>query len=86
MIIGHHLSSNTLSPLVSSFFVHGSLVGQAKAMGLHAMDNASHSEERKRTGYDRIEVELKRRLWWDLASYDWLVGFHSPPAQRSFHS
>ncbi|KAJ5979795.1 hypothetical protein N7481_007093 [Penicillium waksmanii] len=84
MIIGHHLSSNTLSPLVSSFFVHGSLVSQAKALRLHAMDNESHSEERKRTGYDKTEVELKRRLWWDLASYDWLIGFLSGPQQWTY--
>lgn len=71
MIIGHHLSTNTLSPLVSSFFVHGSLVSQAKSLGLHAMDNSSHCEERTKTGYDRTEVELRRRLWWDIASYDW---------------
>lgn len=73
MIIGHHLSSNAISPSVSSFFVHGSLVSQAKALGLHTIDNAAQLEERKRNGYDRTEVELKRRMWWDLASYDWLV-------------
>lgn len=73
MIIGHHLSSLTLSPSVSSLFVHGSLITQAKSLGLHALDSAASSEERKVMGYNRTEVELKRRLWWDLATYDWSV-------------
>ena len=71
MIISHHLSFLTFNPVVSSFFIHGSLINQAQSLGLHVLDGASQVEDRKANGYDRAEVELKRRLWWDLASYDW---------------
>lgn len=71
MIISHHLSCLTFSPTISPFFIHGSLINQAQSLGLHVLDSASQIEERKANGYDRAEVELKRRLWWDLASYDW---------------
>jgi len=71
MIIGHHLSVATLSPSVSSLFLHGTFISQAKSLGLHTVDAVT--SERNLKGCDRSTVELKRRLWWDLASYDWYV-------------
>lgn len=71
MIIGHHLSIATLNPAVSSLFLHSSLISQAKSLGLHAVD--SSRPKRNLNGCDRTAVELRRRLWWDLASYDWYV-------------
>ena len=73
MIIGHHLSIATLNPAVSSLFLHSSLISQAKSLGLHAVD--SSRPERNLNGCDRTAVELRRRLWWDLASYDWYGHF-----------
>ncbi|KAJ5377991.1 uncharacterized protein N7496_005400 [Penicillium cataractarum] len=71
MIIGHHLSSLTLNSCVSSLFLHGGLVSQAKSLGLHLLDSPRVVAERQEKGIDKAETELKRRLWWDLASYDW---------------
>ena len=71
MIIAHHLSSHTLNTSVSSLFVHGALVSQAKALGLHILDCPRIANERNSKEYDKVGLELKRRLWWDLASYDW---------------
>lgn len=71
MIIGHHLSSLTLNPSVSSLFSHGGLVNQAKSLGLHLLDCPQVAAARQEKGFDKSEIELKRRLWWDLASYDW---------------
>jgi hypothetical protein len=71
MIIGHHLSSLTLNPSVSSLFSHGALVSQAKSLGLHLLDCPQVAAGRQEKSFDKIEIELKRRIWWDLASYDW---------------
>lgn len=71
MIIAHHLSNLTLNSSVSSLFLHGSLVSQAKSLGLHLLDCPQSVADRQEKGFDKSEVELKRRLWWDLASYDW---------------
>jgi hypothetical protein len=71
MIIAHHLSNLTLNSSVSSLFLHGSLVSQAKSLGLHLLDCPQSVADRRENGFDKSEVELKRRLWWDLASYDW---------------
>lgn len=73
MIIAHHLPSLTLSPAVSSLFLHGALINQAKSLGLHVIDSNSAISERSVHGCDMVEIELKRRLWWDLASYDWYI-------------
>jgi hypothetical protein len=71
MIIGHHLSNMNLPPSISSFFVHRSLMSQAISMRLHLVDSPRSVDERVANGFDKINVELKRRLWWDLATYDW---------------
>lgn len=71
MIIGHHLSGLTLNPSVSSLFLHGGIVSQAKSLGLHLLDSPQVAATRREKGFDKSEIELKRRLWWDLASYDW---------------
>ena len=73
MIIGHHLSNMNLPSSVSPLFVHRSFVSQATSMGLHIVDCPRLVTERLANGFDKTNVELKRRLWWDLATYDWCV-------------
>lgn len=71
MIIGHQLSNMSLPPSVSSLFVHRSFVSQATSMRLHLIDSPHFVNESTSTQVDKTSVELKRRLWWDLATYDW---------------
>jgi hypothetical protein len=73
MIIGHQLSNMNLPPSVSSLFVHRSFIIQAMSMRLHLTDSPRVVNERSSTQFDKTDVELKRRLWWDLTSYDWYV-------------
>jgi len=69
LIVAHNLSNTNCHPSVRALFVHGAIVSQAKSLMLHCIDSPQF--ERKANGADMMEVELKRRLWWDLASYDW---------------
>ena len=71
MIIGHHMNGLSMDPLISSFFVPGAMIAQAKSLGLHIIDCPRSREDREENAYDKTELELKRRLWWDLATYDW---------------
>lgn len=71
MIIGHQLSNMNLPPSVSSLFLHRSSVNQAISMRLHLIDSPQLVNERRSVQSDEPDVELKRRLWWDLAAYDW---------------
>ncbi|KAJ5350589.1 transcriptional regulator family: Fungal Specific TF [Penicillium brevicompactum] len=81
MIIGHQLSNLSLPSSVSSLFLHRSCVGQAISMRLHMIDSPTQVSERSSSGFQKTSTELKRRLWWDLASYDWLIGFLSGPQE-----
>ncbi|KAJ5548453.1 transcriptional regulator family: Fungal Specific TF [Penicillium frequentans] len=84
LIIGHHLSGHLLHPSVASFFVQGTIISQAKSLGLHILDTPSSEEDRRVNGFDEGDVELKRRLWWDLATYDWFLGFLSGPQEFTY--
>ncbi|CAG8425227.1 unnamed protein product [Penicillium salamii] len=84
MIIGHQLSNMNLPPSVSSLFLHRSSVNQAISMRLHLIDSPQLVNERRSVQSDEPDVELKRRLWWDLAAYDWLIGFLSGPQEWTY--
>lgn len=68
LIVAHNLSNTNCHPSVRAVFVHGAIVSQAKSLMLHCIDSPQFE---KKADADMMEVELKRRLWWDLASYDW---------------
>lgn len=68
LIVAHNLSNTNCHACVRALFVHGAIVSQAKSLMLHCIDSPRWE---KANSADLMEVELKRRLWWDLASYDW---------------
>jgi hypothetical protein len=45
----------------------------ARALSLHQTDSASNKLQRKNMEVDWAEVEVKRRIWWHIASTDWYV-------------
>lgn len=49
----------------------------ARAMGLHKIDTPTNKARRQNTEVDWVDVEVKRRIWWHLASTDWLLSFMS---------
>ena len=73
MIIARHLPSLFLSEAMASLFIHAALVTQGKALGLHILDSPLSTGTRRECGLTRAAVELRRRLWWDLASCDWYI-------------
>lgn len=73
IIISHCVSNIGQDPSIRAYFINATIISQALQMGLHRTDTVRNKEYRKTHGYDPVEVELKRRLWWQLASYDWYV-------------
>lgn len=43
----------------------------ARTMQIHRLDTAKNRELRRLNGYNPVEVELQRRIWWNLVSADW---------------
>jgi hypothetical protein len=73
IIISHCVSNIGQDSSIRAYFIHATIISQAMQLGLHRTDTVQNKEYRKKYGYDPVEVELKRRLWWQLASYDWYV-------------
>lgn len=71
IIVAHYVPTTDTESSISSFFVHGTMVSQAKHLGLHCTDIPRYEEERRTNGFDPVDVELRRRLWWHLVAYDW---------------
>lgn len=43
----------------------------ARKLGIHRVDSLKEKARREVEGCDYVELELKRRIWWFLASSDW---------------
>ncbi|KAE8378274.1 hypothetical protein BDV26DRAFT_261875 [Aspergillus bertholletiae] len=84
MMIMHHASNMNCHPSVSSLFIHAAIVSQAKNLKLHCIDSPQSREEREANPPDAVELETKRRLWWDITSYDWFLGFLSGPQEWTY--
>lgn len=68
-----------------ALFHMGTLVNQCRQMGLFQIDSAQNKAFRKKHGFDPADVELRRRLAWLVASYDWCVSFRLPSPALSHH-
>lgn len=42
-----------------------------REMRIHCLDTPKSREQRRLNGYDGIEVEVQRRIWWHMVSSDW---------------
>ncbi|RHZ43388.1 transcription factor domain-containing protein, partial [Aspergillus thermomutatus] len=84
LIVIHYLPNPSLHPSICSLFLPGTIINQAKNLMLHCIDSPRCQEEREANGFDALELELKRRLWWDIASFDWLLGFLSGPQEWTY--
>ncbi|GIK05300.1 hypothetical protein Aspvir_009405 [Aspergillus viridinutans] len=84
LIVMHYLPNPSFHSSVCSLFLLGTIISQAKNLMLHCIDSSRCREEREANGFDALELELKRRLWWDIASFDWLLGFLSGPQEWTY--
>ncbi|KAL4866257.1 hypothetical protein BDV12DRAFT_187551 [Aspergillus spectabilis] len=84
LIIFHNTSNMHLSTRVTGFFEVGPIVSQAKNMMLHLVDTPRAIKERETQRIDLAELEVRRRLWWDIASFDWCLAFLSGPQEWTY--
>lgn len=45
--------------------------GMARTLQIDRLDTSKSREERRRKGCNMIDVELQRRVWWNLIGVDW---------------
>lgn len=49
----------------------------AQVLLIHQIDSPKNQRLRAETDYDRVELEIKRRIWWHITSSDWIFAFIS---------
>lgn len=83
----HHLPASTvaLAAIASLAYVITSTEGinaknylirtrcllMAREMQIHLLDNPENQEERRLKGCNMIEIEIQRRVWWNMVASDW---------------
>ena len=43
----------------------------ARALQIHRLDTPKSREQRELKGYNAIEIEVQRRVWWNMLASDW---------------
>ncbi|KAH8433906.1 Zn(II)2Cys6 transcription factor [Aspergillus melleus] len=84
MLVVHYVCNLSSHESVSALFIHGAVVSQAKSLMLHCIDSPRTREARDQSKVDPVEVEIKRRLWWDITSSEWFLGFLSGPQEWTY--
>ncbi|KAE8384763.1 hypothetical protein BDV23DRAFT_176799 [Aspergillus alliaceus] len=56
----------------------------ARAMQIHRLDTPKSREERRLNGCNMIEIEVQRRVWWNMVATDWLHSFSGGPLEGSY--
>ena len=54
-----------------SRWLHHAATIAARDLSLHVLDGEKEKARRAKSPEDEIQLEMKRRLWWHLASSDW---------------
>jgi hypothetical protein len=49
----------------------GTILNAAHILQLHQLDSLRNRKLRAQGSYNMIDLELKRRIWWHIASTDW---------------
>ncbi|KAB8210714.1 hypothetical protein BDV34DRAFT_236539 [Aspergillus parasiticus] len=56
----------------------------ARAMQIHRLDTPKSHELRELNGYNPIELEVQRRIWWNMLASDWLNSFSGGPQEGAY--
>ncbi|KAH8701587.1 hypothetical protein BGW36DRAFT_371149 [Talaromyces proteolyticus] len=62
----------------SKLLMNSALLG-AQSLSLHQLDRAVNKKQREKASVDWVVIEVKRRIWWHLASTEWMSGYMSGP-------
>ncbi|KAF9893861.1 hypothetical protein FE257_010031 [Aspergillus nanangensis] len=71
------------SPILRS--LHSILVAMARDLSLHEIDSPRKKRTQSNSQANALEDEIKRRIWWFIASTDWLLAF-TPGPQEGIYS
>jgi hypothetical protein len=83
IMIAQNLMPNIGAMEISRVLMASALLG-AQHLMLHRLDSPVNKKRRENTQVNWIEIEVKRRIWWHLASTAWYVTHYSQTSQVHF--
>lgn len=69
-LLAHHIIPNVGS-ISAIRILTATILHLARTLSIHLIDSLSNKKLREVGGVDWAEVEVKRRVWWHIASTDW---------------
>lgn len=72
ILIAQHPLPSIGAMKISRTLMASALLG-AQHLSLHRLDSPANKKLRENTQTDWVDIEVKRRIWWHLASTAWLV-------------
>ncbi|KAJ5390243.1 uncharacterized protein N7496_001311 [Penicillium cataractarum] len=81
--MAHILMNTDGFPLKVHLLRHRCLL-MAREMQVHRLDTAKSREERRLKGCNMIDIEVQRRVWWNMVASDWLLAFHGSPHEGAY--
>ncbi|KAF3482538.1 C6 zinc finger domain-containing protein [Arthroderma uncinatum] len=76
LLAGTCLLGNT-GAIRSARVLAAAMYMSAQALSLHQVDSPKNKRLRQKGPYNKLELEIKRRIWWHIASTDWIFAFIS---------
>ncbi|KAB8068209.1 hypothetical protein BDV29DRAFT_199585 [Aspergillus leporis] len=72
MIMDH---PQPMEPSTTIHMIRYRCLVMAKEMQFHRLDSPKSRAEREKNGYNTMEIEVQRRVWWNMVAPDWLNAF-----------
>ncbi|GJN86238.1 hypothetical protein PLIIFM63780_009817 [Purpureocillium lilacinum] len=79
-----HLSTNSRGLSDNVLLLRLKCLLMARSMGVDRLDTRKSREERAQKGCNIIELEVQRRVWWNLVGFDWLNSFPGSPREGTY--
>ncbi|PVH76458.1 hypothetical protein DL98DRAFT_292932 [Cadophora sp. DSE1049] len=76
ILIAAHMMAN-IGAIATLRTLSATIMHAARTMSLHTLDTPRNKKLRESTTVDHVDLEVKRRLWWHIASTDWMLSFMS---------
>ncbi|KAJ5988827.1 hypothetical protein N7481_004037 [Penicillium waksmanii] len=82
-ILGHLLMNTDGFPIKVHLIRHRCLL-MSRDLQIHRLDTVRAREERRIEGCNMIDVEVQRRVWWNMVASDWLLSFSGDPQEGAY--
>ncbi|APA08873.1 hypothetical protein sscle_04g036430 [Sclerotinia sclerotiorum 1980 UF-70] len=83
LLIAQHLLPN-IGGIATFRVLFTIAMHSARSLGFDQLDAAQSKKRRDGTQSNYIELEIKRRIWWHIASTDWIMSFMGGPQSGTY--